>query len=61
MTENAFPIKPQPEDDPRFTAGLLSDMRDVLRKHGYPEIATGRDALDLQMALWRFLYEEKGR
>ena len=26
-----------PIDDPRFTMGLLVDIREVLRKHGYSE------------------------
>ncbi|MDI3408852.1 hypothetical protein [Streptomyces cavernicola] len=40
----------------RFTVGLLHDVRTVLEDHGYPEISNGLDLLDLQMALYGFLY-----
>ncbi len=38
-----------------FTAGVWIDVLQVLRQHGYPE-PTGADLVDLQMALWEFLY-----
>ncbi len=60
MTEDrVFPL-PRPDDDPRFTFGLLVDVRDVLAAHGYPaEQATGGDLAALQQALFRFLYAAK--
>jgi hypothetical protein len=42
-------------DDPRFTIGLLYDVEKVLKDHGYPPL-TGMDHLELQHALYRFLY-----
>lgn len=56
MSERAYPIQPDPDDDPRFTAGLLHDVRTVLAQHGYPPITSGPDLLHLQQALYRFLY-----
>jgi hypothetical protein len=55
----AFPIRPKPDNDPRFTFGLFSDIRDVLSEHGY-DISEfdGRDLVNLQQAMFRFLYSE---
>ena len=44
---------------PRFTFGLVLDVADVLERHGYPPVQTGRDLVDLQQALYRFLYVER--
>ena len=54
MTSN-YPL-PRPDDDPRFTLGLATDLRDVLTKHGYPDM-TGMDLVNLQQALFSFLYQ----
>jgi hypothetical protein len=51
-----YPISPAPADDPRFTLGLAIDVADVLEAHGYPTITGGLDFVDLQQALYRFLY-----
>jgi hypothetical protein len=56
MTDRAYPIRPQPEDDPRFTLGLTHDVAKVLEGHGYPPISSGLDFVDLQQALFKFLY-----
>lgn len=56
MTDRQYPINPAPTDDPRFTFGLAKDVADVLQAHGYPEITSGLDFVDLQQALYRFLY-----
>jgi len=61
MNERQYPINPTPGDDPRFTLGLAKEIADVLEAHGYPEITNGVDFLDLQQALYRFLYAPKGR
>jgi hypothetical protein len=53
-SERVYPLS-RPEDDPRFTFGLMVDVRDVLEKHGYPA-ATGDDLVELQQALFGFLY-----
>jgi hypothetical protein len=42
-------------DDPRFTVGLMLDVRDVLTAHGYPVVASG-DYVGLRQALFTFLY-----
>jgi hypothetical protein len=56
---SAFPIKQPPADDGRFTMGLTFDVRDVLKKHGYDmSDFDGMDFLNLQQALFRFLYSE---
>jgi hypothetical protein len=49
-----YPLEPRSED-PRFTAGLWIDTVKVLLDHGYPEL-TGLDIVELQQALFRFLY-----
>lgn len=54
-TERAYPL-PRPDDDPRFTMGLLIDVCDVLTKHGYVRPSHGLDLVDLQSALFEFLY-----
>jgi len=50
-----YPLPPM-DDDRRFNAGLLFDVRRLLREHGYPAVTGGRDAVRLHMALFRFLY-----
>jgi hypothetical protein len=42
-------------DDPRFTVGLVFDVRDVLTEHGYPAVASD-DYAGLRQALFTFLY-----
>lgn len=54
-TDRTYPL-PRPDDDPRFTFGLMLDVRQVLTDHGYPTIDHGRDLVDLQLALFGFLY-----
>ncbi len=54
-TDRLYPM-PAPEHDPRFTIGLIIDVRDVLTEHGYPHITSGDDFVELQQALFRFLY-----
>jgi hypothetical protein len=55
-----YPL-PRPDADPRFTFGLLIDVLDVLETHGYPRPAAGGDLIELQQALFRFLYETTRR
>ncbi len=52
---SAYPIRPEPEEDPRFT-GLTTDVARVLEAHGYPPVQPGPDFSDLLTALYRFLY-----
>ena len=56
MSERQYPIRPRPDEDPRFTIGLALDVAKVLHQHGYPQISGGRDFLELQQALFGFLY-----
>lgn len=51
-----YPIRPRPAEDPRFTFGLAYDVAQVLKDHGYPPVAEGRDFMELQQALFGFLY-----
>ncbi|MEV6212723.1 hypothetical protein [Kitasatospora sp. NPDC051914] len=50
-----YPL-PAPDDDPRFSLGLVLDLAAVLAEHGYPPITSGADLLNLQQALFGFLY-----
>ncbi|MEV1006150.1 hypothetical protein [Streptomyces sp. NPDC049881] len=52
----AYPITPAPADDPRFTLGVALDIAEVLARHGYPQVESGRDLVDLQQAIFHFLY-----
>lgn len=56
MTDRQYPIRPAPDDDPRFTLGLVLDVAAVLEQHGYPAVKAGLDLVDLRQALYRFLY-----
>lgn len=56
MNARQYPIRPRPADDPRFTLGLALDVAKVLHEHGYPQVINGRDFLELQQALFGFLY-----
>lgn len=58
--ERAYPL-PRPKEDPRFNLGLLADLSNVLAEHGYPKITEGRDIVELQMALFGFLYEKEAQ
>lgn len=54
----AYPL-PQADDDPRFTFGLVLDVAELLVTHGYPRPAAGADWVELQQALFRFLYSPR--
>lgn len=57
-----YPVTPPSvADDERFTIGLVIDIIDVLEKHGYPRVRRGGDMVDLQQALFRFLYIAEDR
>ena len=53
-----FPLPRAADDDPRFNMGLLIDVCEVLEKHGYQKPTHGLDLVDLQSALFGFLYGE---
>jgi len=53
--ERVYPMK-APPDDPRFNMGLLIDVTKVLAAHGYPPVSHGLDLVELQQALFNFLY-----
>ena len=52
--ERTYPL-PRPDDDPRFSFGLTYDVARVIEEAGYPKI-TGSDFVELQLALFKFLY-----
>ncbi|GAA3856782.1 hypothetical protein [Streptomyces sedi] len=55
--ERLYPVAPLDGDnDRRFTVGLLFDMARVVEAHGYPPLTRGGDLVELQLALFRFLY-----
>lgn len=51
----AYPM-PRRAADPRFTWGLTHEVRDVLVRHGFPAEFSGMDLVELQQALFTFLY-----
>jgi|GEM_PF-3556175 len=56
----SYPLpRPARDHDPRFTYGLVLDVADVLCQHGYPRPAD-TDWADLMLALFRFIYQQKG-
>lgn len=51
-----YPL-PRPDDDPRFTFGLVLEVGEVIAAHAYPAPAkSGTDLVRLQQALFTFLY-----
>jgi hypothetical protein len=44
-------MDPEPDDDMRFTYGLLSDVVSVLEKHGYRRPTSGPDLVALQLSM----------
>lgn len=57
-----YPVERPAAADPRFTFGLAMDVARVLTDHGYPDIndaASGTDLVELQQALFRFIYGEE--
>ena len=53
-----YPL-PRPADDGRFTLGLTLEVAAVLERHGYPAVSEGLDFVQLQQALFSFLYADK--
>jgi hypothetical protein len=56
LSARQYPIRPRPDEDSRFTFGFALDVAKVLKEHGYPAVTSGRDFLELQQALFGFLY-----
>jgi hypothetical protein len=56
--ERVYPL-PLTDDDQRFTFGLVHDVAEVLAGHGYPPLVAGGDLVELQQALFRFLYRDR--
>lgn len=59
MDERSYPIELADPDghDPRFTFSLVHEVGEVLTKHGFPGVGESwRDHLELQQALYRFIY-----
>lgn len=58
MSERAYPLpRPESGNDPRFTYGLSINVKRALEAAGYPPITAGSDIVELQLALFRFLYK----
>jgi hypothetical protein len=55
-----YPLPP-PENDDRFTRGLMFDVADVLKVHGFPPLESGADLVRLHLALFGFLYDLDSR
>jgi hypothetical protein len=55
VSTRTYPLPSPGDEDPRFTFGLTSDIGRLLEAAGYPPI-TGADHVQLQLALFRFLY-----
>lgn len=60
MSARAYPL-PQSENDLRFTFGLMRDVGKVLESHGFPPLRNGCDMVDLQQALFAFVYASDSR
>jgi hypothetical protein len=56
MSARNYPLA-RPAEDPRFTFGLTMAVAEVLTDRGYPAL-TGGDLVELQQALFRFLYRD---
>jgi hypothetical protein len=50
----------RPNDDPRFTFGLVLDVVDVFEDHGYSKVTGGSQLVALQAALFGFPYGTSG-
>ncbi|MFE7113963.1 hypothetical protein ACFU99_00850 [Streptomyces sp. NPDC057654] len=61
IPQPVYPVTPDGDDDARFTMCLVFDVARLLETNGYPEFANGLDFVDLQQALYRFLYVAEGR
>ncbi|MCS7484405.1 hypothetical protein ACFFQW_34315 [Umezawaea endophytica] len=60
MDKNNYPISlAESESDPRFTAGLIFEVIDVLERHGYPS-PVGADYAEVHCGLFRLLYRSAG-
>jgi GTP:adenosylcobinamide-phosphate guanylyltransferase len=55
--ERAYPLA-LGDADQRFTFGLVHDVAEVLVSHGFPRLVVGGDLVELQQALFRFLYRD---
>lgn len=60
MSERTYPLPQRADADPRFTMGLLLEVRAVLARHGYPPVTDGLDLVELQQVLFGFLCAPKG-
>lgn len=53
-----YPLPRPAEADPRFSFGLAFDVARVIEQHGYPPVTAGADLVELQQALFVFLYAD---
>lgn len=59
MSNRVYPLPcPESGEDPRYTFGLLRDIGKLLEAAGYPPVTAGGDIVELQLALFRFIYDD---
>jgi hypothetical protein len=56
-----YPVADPGTSDPRFNLGLMVDVIKVLEDHGFPPIVGGADYVELQLALFQFIYRGEAR
>lgn len=54
--QRAYPVEASEANQRLFTFGVLHDVATVLTVAGFPPVTNGRDLVELQLALFRFLY-----
>jgi hypothetical protein len=52
--------RPDDNNDPRFTRGLVLEVVKVLQAYGYDEPVTAGQVVELQLHLWYFLHGDPG-
>jgi hypothetical protein len=57
MADRNYPL-PRREEDGRFTRGFCYEVSDAMQHAGYPTL-TADDMVELQLALFRFIYSPK--
>ncbi len=58
--QRKYPLgRPSSGNDPRFTVGLMLDVGAVLERHGFPALTEGMDVVELQQALFSFIYKRE--
>ena len=54
---HAYPLaRPEGQNDPRFSYGLMFEVAALIEGRGYPKIDSASDLVRLQQALFHFIY-----